>query len=279
MGIGEETAYHYARAGAKLVLSARSEDKLLKVKNKCEGAQSVDVIVQDFSNVEEMGDYAGKILKLHPTVDVLLLNHAAMPASPWLSDPKQQSASFNDRVFKINVLSFIELTRLFMPVLERSSGQIHVTSSMSGILPFFRAGLYSSTKHALNGFYKSLQQELMLKKSPVTVTIFSFGIILTKELEVIIANEMKDQKLPGWMIGDLEGTGRLMASCAVTRPGDVDYPWGANKFTRSLLSLGLAGKVMTSTALWGKTYEDVVKASEEANELSRQMNFQTGNRV
>ena len=48
-GIGEETAYQYARAGAKLVLSARSEEKLLSVKSKCEGAQSVDVIVQDFS--------------------------------------------------------------------------------------------------------------------------------------------------------------------------------------------------------------------------------------
>eukprot|EP00116_Pleurobrachia_bachei_P006539 sb/3466801/ len=276
-GIGEETAYQYARAGAKLVLSARSEEKLLNVKSKCEGAQSIVVIVQDFSKVEEMEDYARKIFAIHPTIDVLLLNHAAKPASPWLSDPKQQSPSFNERVFKINVLSFIELTRIFMPVLEMKSGQIHVTNSISGILPFYKTGLYVSTKHALNGFYKSLQQELLLKKSPVTVTIFTLGLILTKETHVIVAHEMTG--LPGWMKGDLEETGRLMASCAVTRPADVDYPWAFNKLTRALLSLGVGEKVLIGMTLRRKTYEDVVRGSKEAVELSRQMDFQMGNRV
>ena len=100
-----------------------------------------------------MEDYARKIFAIHPTIDVLLLNHAAFPSKPWLSEPKQQAASSIERTFKVNVLSFIELTRVFMPVLEASAGQIHVSSSVAGYLHLYRMGLHCSTKHAMNGFY------------------------------------------------------------------------------------------------------------------------------
>ncbi|XP_040177622.1 hydroxysteroid 11-beta-dehydrogenase 1-like protein isoform X3 [Rana temporaria] len=53
-GIGEEMAYHYARAGAHLLLTARREDALLKVKTKCLelGAKSVSLALADMASSE-----------------------------------------------------------------------------------------------------------------------------------------------------------------------------------------------------------------------------------
>ncbi|CAH2293214.1 hydroxysteroid 11-beta-dehydrogenase 1 [Pelobates cultripes] len=48
-GIGEEIAYHYAKAGAQLVITARREQALQKVKAKCLelGAKNVSLIIAD----------------------------------------------------------------------------------------------------------------------------------------------------------------------------------------------------------------------------------------
>jgi len=135
------TAYKYAAAGAKLIISARSHDKLSAVKTAAlkHGASSVHIVPQDFSKVEEIASFRDRVLAIHPTIDILLLNHAGMPLGPWTSFPKQQTAEHALRTFNINVLSFIELTRLFLGELEASAGLIQV-----GAWFFFHRCSYSS---------------------------------------------------------------------------------------------------------------------------------------
>ena len=53
-GIGEELSYQYVKLGAQLLLIARREEALKKVRARCEelGAQSANYVVADLSFLE-----------------------------------------------------------------------------------------------------------------------------------------------------------------------------------------------------------------------------------
>ena len=78
---------------------------------------------QDFSKISDLKAFKNKVLAISPKVDIVVLNHAAIPLGPWTAFESLQEANFVDRIYKINVLSFIELTRLFLPHLEDSKGR------------------------------------------------------------------------------------------------------------------------------------------------------------
>eukprot|EP00116_Pleurobrachia_bachei_P006462 sb/3466724/ len=277
-GIGEQVAYRYATAGSHLILTARSLDKLSTVEAGCKerGAASVHVIPQDFSVIEELEEYRNKVLELHPGgVDILVLNHGAMPISPWMATPGHQDRGFVDRIYRINLLSYVELTRLFMPSLEARQGQIHVTGSMMGETPFFTAGLYASTKHGLHGFFKSLQQELLVKQSPVTVSIFAFGLIWTSEMEQVILSDPNGDQIPEFARGDVGETADIMISSAITKPALVDYPVAVSVLTRFMQMLPGFNRFMTMTVPC--PYEQIGEISERMREVGSKMGYQRGN--
>ena len=87
-GIGEELAYQAAEKGANLVLVARSEDKLLRVKERAleKGATAVEIIPYDFSQVEGSGVVVSKTLEMFRKLDYLVLNHVGAPLGPFLSN-------------------------------------------------------------------------------------------------------------------------------------------------------------------------------------------------
>lgn len=279
-GIGEETAYKYAAAGANLILSARSEDKLSRVKGAClsRGAASVHVLPQDFSKISEIPDFKKRVDALFPSVDVLLLNHGAIPLGPWLGFPEHQQPQFVARIFNVNVLSFIELTHLFLPQLENNGGQIHVTSSTAGITPYWGAGVYTSTKHALHGFFISLQQDLLAKQSSVTVSVFTLGLIVTKEMDAVLQTNSISKDIPEIAKGDLSECAGIMASAAVTRPNNVDYPVFTTKVLRALLYFNPYFNEMMVKAEGHETYEDAVQTFVEVRKKGDQIGYQIGNK-
>lgn len=56
MGIGESVAYHFAKNGARIVITARSEEMMQKVAEKCRklGASEVKYFVADMSNTADV---------------------------------------------------------------------------------------------------------------------------------------------------------------------------------------------------------------------------------
>ena len=87
-GIGEEIAYYVSRSGvANLVISARREEKLKSVSERCLqlGAQNVHIIPADFSKLDSAEEFSSRVLKtLNGVVDVLVLNHAWISARDWV---------------------------------------------------------------------------------------------------------------------------------------------------------------------------------------------------
>lgn len=65
------------------------------------------------------------------------------------------------RVFEVNFLGALSVTRAFLPIFrEQRRGQIHMVSSLSGLLGLPGDGIYAASKHALEAAAESLSLEV-----------------------------------------------------------------------------------------------------------------------
>ncbi|XP_058256463.1 hydroxysteroid 11-beta-dehydrogenase 1-like protein isoform X1 [Hemibagrus wyckioides] len=177
-GIGEQVAYHYARMSAQIVITARREHVLKEVVKKCLdlGAQKALYIAADMAEMadaERVVEFAKE--QLHE-LDYVVLNHIGpSPYGMWDADVDHVKW-----LMQVNFHSYVKMAVKALPVLEKTNGSLIVVSSLYGkmCLPF---GLpYAATKFALNGFFGSLQHELAMKHSNVSVTICTLGLIDTE---------------------------------------------------------------------------------------------------
>ena len=224
-GIGEELAYQLAAHGAKLVLVARHQDKLDKVRAELLHRGTLDgnvmTISFDFSEVSRSKEVVDQTLEKFGALDYLVSNHATGATGPILALPHLHTTGFIENIFRVNLFSHIELAIHALPHLEKQKGHMFVTSSVLGEVPWYMASIYTSTKHAMNGFFYSLQQELLARDSPASLTVGIFGLIRTKE----VTSQFPD-KTPfyDWTTGSLGGCARVMMEAFVTRSQTVTFP-------------------------------------------------------
>lgn len=152
MGIGAATARALADAGATVWAVARTRDRLDSVAGK---HRSIHPVVADLTLAED------RERLLHAVVgDVdLLVNNAGIGASGTIAELSMDHVR---RMFELNVLAAIELTKAVLPgMLQRHRGHVcNVGSSMS----YFASpplSTYAATKFAIHGFTDGLRRELM----------------------------------------------------------------------------------------------------------------------
>ncbi len=81
------------------------------------------------------------------------------------------------KVFEINYFSAVSLARQLLPVLRKSQGTHLAISSVAGFAPLYHRTAYAASKHALEGFFKSLKSEE--KAYDVSVAIASPSFVAT----------------------------------------------------------------------------------------------------
>lgn len=182
-GIGEQMAYHYAKMGANVLITARTEKKLQEVVARCRELGRPDGIYHyipaDMSNltstelvIKEAQDKLGGI-------DYLVLNHIIIiPLGMWIGSTDNLTRM--DKIVDVNYKSYVHLTSHALPLLEKSQGSIVVVSSLAGKVAQPFSGVYSSTKFALDGFFGSLRQEFILRNCDVSVTLCVIGLVGTE---------------------------------------------------------------------------------------------------
>lgn len=180
-GIGEEIAYAYCAAGAHVVLVARNEQKLQAVQKKCKDS---DYVVADFENPSDefyKGVVEKAAAKLGGRIDTLVLNHVittdAFDARPWVDIMDMAKVR---RIFDVNTFSYFSLANHAYRYLDKSNGIMVVVSSTAGLIGLPRVTPYSSSKHALMGYFDSLRQDLTVHgKTNVAVVVCPLGAIDT----------------------------------------------------------------------------------------------------
>ncbi|KAI1298161.1 Dehydrogenase/reductase SDR family member 7 [Halotydeus destructor] len=163
-GIGEELALECAAVGARLIISATSEDKLQAVKRKCLAANGAldesDILVLPFDIASTDGHQAklDQVLKQFNKVDILVNNAGRYQVGQFETvDPAVDKA-----IFGVNVFGLIHLSRLMVKhwLENGSKGHLAITSSGLGLVGAPTSSCYSATKHALHGYFDSARPEL-----------------------------------------------------------------------------------------------------------------------
>ncbi|XP_045632675.1 hydroxysteroid 11-beta-dehydrogenase 1-like protein [Ursus americanus] len=173
-GVGEELAYHYARLGSHLVLTAHTEALLQKVVGNCRklGAPKVFFIAADMASPEVPGRVVQFALDKLGGLDYLVLNHlGATPAGT-----RSRSVQATRWLLQVNFLSYVQLTSLALPSLTDSKGSLVVVSSLLGHVPTSFSSPYSAAKFALDGFFGSLRRELDVQDVNVAITMCVLGL-------------------------------------------------------------------------------------------------------
>ncbi len=166
-GIGYEFALIFARNKYNLVLVARSEDKLIELKNKLtsEIGISVEVFAKDISILANIDELYAELQKKQIVIDILI-NNAGFGDYGYFY---QTNWKKEDMMLNLNIISLTYLTKLFLPkMIENKYGKILNLASIAAFLPGPLMAIYYATKAYVLSFSSAIANEL--KGTGVTVT-------------------------------------------------------------------------------------------------------------
>lgn len=161
-GIGAATAHRAKEAGYRLVLAARSQDKLEALAGELGGdALTVPTDVTENDQVEAL---MAKAADAYGRIDAVFAN-AGFGSKPGFADG---DVDHWRSMVLTNVYGAAITARAAIPHLKRSTGHFLLTGSIAGRIAV-PGSLYSSTKWAVAGMAESLRQELAEDGVRVTV--------------------------------------------------------------------------------------------------------------
>lgn len=198
-GIGEATVYELAKKGCKLILSARREEKLKRVKENANLTDENALILPiDLENFLDAPLWVTKALAKFNTIDVLINNGGISQKS----DAMETTEEVEKKIMDINYFGNVALTKAVLPIMQQQqSGKIVIITSILGKFGLPQLSTYAASKHALYGFYESLRMELI--KDNIEILIVAPGFINTNvSLNAIdgkgnIINKNSDAQLNG----------------------------------------------------------------------------------
>ncbi|MEQ8249350.1 MAG: SDR family NAD(P)-dependent oxidoreductase [Alphaproteobacteria bacterium] len=157
-GIGEGLAQVFHREGAELILSARREAELERVKAECsEGPGAVHVLPFDVVDADAREAAYRRVHDIAGRVDILVNNAGISQRSLG----KDTDMDVDRRIMEVDYFAPIALTKLVLPeMIARKSGQLVVTSSVAGKYGIQLRSAYCAAKHALHGYFDTMRLEL-----------------------------------------------------------------------------------------------------------------------
>lgn len=191
-GLGKAFVYEAAKQGYALLLTGRSEKKLLLFKEELQKEHpdtETHVYAADLSLTEDRKALMEKIAKEGLKIS-LLANVAGVDIQKGVTEYTEEKIVFQCRV---NFETAVSLCRF---AIENKAEQLEIVniSSVSGIYPMPYFAIYSATKGALTSFSQSLREEM--KGKGVHVTAVLPGAMPTRE---DIKAQIKGQGLWGRM--------------------------------------------------------------------------------
>ncbi|XP_036883477.1 corticosteroid 11-beta-dehydrogenase isozyme 1 [Sturnira hondurensis] len=193
-GIGREIAYHLAKMGAHVMMTARSEEALKKIVSDCleYGAASAHYVAGSMENMTFAEQFVAKAEKIMGGLDMLILNHITnSPVKLFTGD-----IHFARKTMEVNYLSYVVMSMAAFPMLKKSNGSIVVVSSMAGKIANPLLAPYSASKFALDGFFSSIRKEYSATKVNVSITLCVLGLINTETAKEAVSKIVKDEGAP-----------------------------------------------------------------------------------
>jgi NADP-dependent 3-hydroxy acid dehydrogenase YdfG len=183
-GIGAATARRAASEGYRLVLAARSTDKIEALADELGGNGKAIAVTCDVTEFAQQEAMVAAALDAFGRVDVAFANAGFGAKRGFL----EETPEFWRDMVLTNVLGCAYTIRATLPALKDSKGHLLLTSSVAGRRAL-QGSLYSATKHAVTAMAESARQEL--NDSGVRVTSLEPGMVDTPFFDNPVSNALE----------------------------------------------------------------------------------------
>jgi len=203
-GIGAETARAAAKQGYRLVLAARSQDKLAGLRDELGGESNVLTVQCDVQSGEDQKNMVSQALETFGRIDAVFANagRGGEPGGFSKADPDV----WKDMILT-NILGVGLTIQHCLPALRESKGHLLLTGSAAGrtTIP---GSMYSATKWAVSAIGYGVREEL--RGSGIRVTLIEPGMVDTPFFDTPPAHALKPEDVANAVV------------YAVVQPAHVD---------------------------------------------------------
>ncbi|MFN8294465.1 MAG: SDR family oxidoreductase [Chitinophagales bacterium] len=205
-GIGEALAIELAKENVKLVISARREDELQRVKKLLPlSEENCWVLPLDLERPETFKEKTNEVVQRFGRIDILI-NNAGLSQR---SLAKNTSIDVDKRLMNVNYIGTVALTKQVLPFMITAQSGLFVTiTSAVGKIPSPWRSSYAAAKHALHGFFDSLRAECY--NDGIRVLLVCPGFIATN----VSLNALTDDGTPLGKMDEATQKGLQPQQCA-----------------------------------------------------------------
>ena len=175
-GIGRATAALFSREGARVIASARRQDRLDDLRKEY---PAIETVSADAAKVSEMEKLAQHVFARHGKIDIVIYSAGTNIPDRAL---KRLNADLWDMMVSVNLNSAYYITRAVLPAMrERGAGHLIYVSSISGIVPDVSGAAYQAAKRGLLGMAHAIRVEE--KENGIRTCVICPGLVETEILE------------------------------------------------------------------------------------------------
>lgn len=224
MGIGAATAHVFANAGAKLVLAARSADKLAAVAGSLPAQAEALVVPTDMTDQAQVRALIDTAYDRFGQIDIVI-NNAGQAAAGAIATI---NPNLYRQIIELNLFGPLYMIQAAVPKMQAQGGGviINISSNVSKMaIPGI--GAYASTKYALNGLSLTARNELAADN--IRVVLFHPGLTSTDFGKHALRENVGDgppprsgQSMP--QPDTAEAVAQKILEAAITEPAEMGMP-------------------------------------------------------
>lgn len=170
-GVGLELAKRLAQQEAKIILTARNEEKLQKAKLT---TGISDSYLLDVTSESQINETVEKVIKKYGRID-FLINNAGFGIFKEVVEMNIEEVI---EMMDVNYFGIVRCTKAVLPhMIDRNEGHIINIASVAGKIATAKAAAYSASKSAVIGFSNGLRAELA--NSSINISVINPGPIDT----------------------------------------------------------------------------------------------------
>jgi NAD(P)-dependent dehydrogenase (short-subunit alcohol dehydrogenase family) len=127
----------------------------LSAASDTDGGGATRAYACDLTDETQVAGVCERIQQDHPTIDLVIYNAGITQIGPFSGVP----LDIHRKVFDVNYFGAVQVASALLSAIRSSRGVHLAIGSVAGFAPLYHRAVYSASKHALEGFFKTLRVE------------------------------------------------------------------------------------------------------------------------